>query len=204
MEFVPGATLADLLKTGPLSTHEVLRLGSQMLRGLAAAHAARVLHCDIKPGNVKVTSSGQLKILDFGLAEFLAGAGEGMAEEAGFHLFGTAPYTAPERWLGDPVDQRADIFSAGAVLYEIATGRRAFPQADLPHLVDTILFGERPTASSVHPLVPEALSCVIARMLRETPVIGIRVQRGSGRTRRAGTDSRAPCLARRRHQRCLS
>ena len=169
MEFVPGATLADLLKTGPLSTDEVLRLGSQMLRGLAAAHAARVLHRDIKPGNVKITSSGQLKILDFGLAKFLPDAGERVSDETGFHLFGTAPYTAPERWLGDPVDQRADIFSAGAVLYEMATGRRAFPQADLPHLVETILFEERPTASSVHPLVPEALARVIARMLERDP-----------------------------------
>ena len=169
MEFVPGATLADLLKTGPLPTDEVLRLGSQMLRGLAAAHAARVLHRDIKPGNVKVTSSGQLKILDFGLAKFLPDAGEMVSDLTGFHLFGTAPYTAPERWLGDPVDQRADIFSAGAVLYEMATGRRAFPQNDLPHLVETILFEERPTASSVHPLVPEALSHVIARMLERDP-----------------------------------
>jgi len=171
MEFVPGATLADLLKAGPLPTDEVLRLGSQMLRGLAAAHAARVLHCDIKPGNVKVTSSGQLKILDFGLATFLgrAESAEDVSEETGFHLYGTAPYTAPERWLGDPVDQRADLFSAGAVLYEIATGRRAFPQADFPHLVEAILFEERPPASSVHPLVPEALSRVIAKMIEKDP-----------------------------------
>ena len=76
MEFVPGATLADLLKASPLPTDEVLRLGSQMLRGLAAVHAARVLHRDIKPGNLKITSSGQLKILDFGLAKFLPDAGE--------------------------------------------------------------------------------------------------------------------------------
>jgi serine/threonine protein kinase len=169
MEFVPGATLADLLKAGPLPVGEVIRLGSHMLRGLTAAHAARVLHCDIKPGNLKVTSSGELKILDFGLAKFLPDGDKPVSDVTGFHLFGTPPYTAPERWLGEAVDQRADIFSAGAVLYEMATGRRAFPQADLPHLVATILFEERPTASTVHPSVPEALSRVIARMLERDP-----------------------------------
>lgn len=169
MEFVPGVTLAELLKAGPLPVDEVIWLGTQLLRGLAAAHAARVLHRDIKPGNIKVTSSGELKILDFGLAKLLPGAGETVSDVTGFHLFGTAPYTAPERWLGDPVDQRADVFSAGAVLYEMATGRRAFPQSDLPHLVETILFEKRPNASSVHPGVPEALSRIIARMLERDP-----------------------------------
>jgi serine/threonine-protein kinase len=168
MEFVPGATLGDMLKAGPLPTCEVLRLGSQMLRGLSAVHAARVIHRDIKPGNLKVTSSGELKILDFGLAQFLSD-GEAVPDMTAFQLFGTAPYTAPERWLGETVDQRTDIFSAGAVLYEMATGRLAFPEGDLPRLVETILFEERPTASSVHPLVPEALSKVIARMLEIDP-----------------------------------
>ena len=169
MEFVPGATLSELLKTGPLPVSEVIRLGSQMLRGLAAVHAAGILHRDVKPGNLKVTSSGELKILDFGLAKFLYAEGETVSDMTGFQLFGTAAYTAPERWLGDPVDQRADIFSAGAVLYEMATGRRVFPQADLPHLVESILFEERPTASSVRPCVPVALSRVIARMLESDP-----------------------------------
>jgi serine/threonine-protein kinase len=140
-----------------------------MLRGLAATHAAGVLHRDVKPGNLKVTPSGELKILDFGLAKFFHDEGATVSDLTGFHLFGTAAYTAPERWLGDLVDQRADIFSAGAVLYEMATGQRVFPQADLAHLVESILFEERPTAATVRPCVPLALSRVIARMLESDP-----------------------------------
>jgi serine/threonine protein kinase len=167
MEFVPGATLDDVMKTGPLPTTEVLRLGIQMMRGLAAAHRAHVLHRDIKPGNLKITSSGELKILDFGLARFMAGEeiDNTSTDNDALAIVGTVPYMSPERLRGEAADQRADIFGAGAVLYEMATGRRAFGQRSLPHLLTAILFDAPLPATSIHPLVPEALSRVISKML---------------------------------------
>jgi serine/threonine protein kinase len=113
MEYVPGATLADLLRTGPLPINEVLRLGSQLLRGLAAAHAARVLHRDIKPGNVKITSSGHLKILDFGLAKLFFDSGEMVSDITGSHLLGRHRIQPP---------------SGGSVALSISA-RISFPQA---------------------------------------------------------------------------
>ncbi len=171
MEFVPGATLDDVMKTGPLPTAEVIRLGTQMMQGLAAAHTAGVLHRDIKPGNLKITSAGDLKILDFGLATLTSDSvsASTLTDTGIFEIVGTAPYMAPERLRGEPSDQRADIFGAGAVLYEMATGQRAFSQQSLPHLITAILLESPPSPTSVHPLVPRALSRVIRKMLEKEP-----------------------------------
>ena len=173
MEFVPGATLRDVLAGGPLPTPEVVRLGGQLVRGLAAAHDAKVLHQDIKPSNIKVTSSGDLKILDFGIARLLPGAvaslDAGEDTTSSWSVRGTVPYMAPERINGDPVDERSDIFSAGCVLYEMAAGRRAYPQKKIGVLIDTIL-RERPAPlATVNPLVPKALEAVVMRAMASDP-----------------------------------
>jgi serine/threonine protein kinase len=170
MEFVPGATLHDVLKTGPLPTEEVLRLGMQMMQAVAAAHTARVIHRDVKPGNMKITSSGALKVLDFGLARFKTEAVSASAstDTAVFEIVGTA-YTSPERLRGEPADQRADIFGAGAVLFEMATGRRAFDQHSLPHLLTAILLDPPPSPTRIYPLAPESLSRIITKMLEKEP-----------------------------------
>jgi serine/threonine protein kinase len=170
MEFVPGATLRDVLAGGPLPAAEVVRLGADIARGLAAAHAASVVHGDVKPSNLKITSSGEVKILDFGVAKILPAAV--LADDATrtpttSSVAGTVPYMAPEQLRGDEADPRSDIFSLGAVLYEMATGRRAFAQRDLGHLVEAVQHDQPQRPTAVNPLVPLALERVVARALQK-------------------------------------
>lgn len=172
MELVPGATLKEVLAAGPLPLSEVLRLGRQLASGLGAAHAAHVVHRDIKPANLKVTTSGDLKILDFGLAVVLPG---GPALEAATDvdsrqgLAGTAPYMSPEQLRGEPTDERSDVFSAGAVLYEMATGRPAFPQRQLACLIDAILHQSPARLSGVNPFMPLAFDRVVMKAMDKRP-----------------------------------
>ena len=176
MEFVPGATVKELLAGGPLPFAEVLRLGKQMMQGLFAAHEAQLVHRDIKPANLKVTAAGDLKILDFGLAELVPSrASNDLGRELStrshpeFGLIGTMPYMAPEQLCGEPADQRSDIFSAGAVLYEMATGRQAFPQTTMALLVDAILH-ENPVGPSIcNALVPPEFDGVVGRAMEKRP-----------------------------------
>jgi serine/threonine protein kinase len=170
MEFVPGATLKQILAGGPLPVPEVLRLGRQLVDGLAAAHAANMIHRDIKPGNLKVTSSGELKILDFGSAKQLTGfvVSETDSEtSSGEFIVGTVPYMSPEQLRGETIDERSDIFSVGAVLYEMASGRPAFPYQQLGKLLEAILFEEPPDLSDVNPFIPRALEHVVARAMEK-------------------------------------
>ena len=171
MEFVSGATLRDILAGGPLPPAEVVRLGAQLARGLAAAHAANVVHCDVKPGNIKITSSGELKILDFGLATLLP-AGvvpDSETRTSTGPVRGTVPYMSPEQLRGEKADQRSDIFSTGLVLYEMATGTPAFPQRSLAQLVDAIQHVDPLPPSAVNPLVPGALEDVILKAMHKDP-----------------------------------
>jgi non-specific serine/threonine protein kinase len=140
LERVEGATLADRLRDGPLPVREALDVGAQIAAGLAAAHACGIVHRDIKPSNVMLTGSGLAKILDFGLAKYVAhdesrdaressswGAGESSADlltAAGARV-GTPGYMSPEQLLGHPLDVRSDVYSFGCVLYECLTGERA-------------------------------------------------------------------------------
>lgn len=176
MEFVAGATLKELLAHGPLPFPEVLRLGKQMMQGLAAAHGAQLVHRDIKPANLKVTPSGELKILDFGLAQLLPSASgkkptgdltTRTATQFGFE--GTMPYMSPEQLCGEYADERSDIFSAGAVLYEMATGFRAFPQTRMALLVDAILHQQPVEPSVVNPSVPTAFDRLVRRAMEKCP-----------------------------------
>lgn len=170
MEFVPGPTLKEVVAAGPLPSVEVVRLGGQLARGVAAAHAAGVIHRDLKPQNIKVTSSGRLKILDFGIAALTGGVSsvESWAEtQSAMSPAGTVPYMSPEQVRGEELDERTDIFSAGAVLYEMASGLPAFPQRDLAHLVEAIQFHDPPPLSTINPFVPAALARVIARALQK-------------------------------------
>jgi eukaryotic-like serine/threonine-protein kinase len=166
MEFIPGATLAEVLAGGPLPPGEVVRLGLQLARGLAAMHSAHIAHCDIKPANLKVTSYGMLKIVDFGVARRLPpGALIDSVPTTMTTVVGTFPYMAPEVLRGEQPDPRSDVFSAGAVLYEMATGCRAFPQQTLPALIDAIQQGEIVPPSRLNPVVPVALDRVVGTAL---------------------------------------
>ena len=129
-EYVPGLTLEAMLAGRALPEEEVLRLGEQMASGLEAAHKEGVIHRDLKPSNVKVTPDGRLKILDFGLAYILKTETELTATVSSptksYSDAGTLPYMAPEQVRGRKPDALADVWSAGAVLYEMSTGKRPF------------------------------------------------------------------------------
>jgi serine/threonine-protein kinase len=176
MEFVAGDTLKELLANGPLPFPEVLRLGKQMMQGLAAAHHAQLVHRDIKPANLKVTPAGELKILDFGIAQLLPPApGHQDAHQlttrshTDFGLVGTMPYMSPEQFCGELADERSDVFSAGAVLYEMATGRKAFPQTRVVPLVDAILHEQPKAPSLVNREVPAAFDRLVGRAMEKRP-----------------------------------
>jgi serine/threonine protein kinase len=172
MEFVPGATLRDILAGGPLPSCEVLRLGAQIARGLAAAHAANIVHRDIKPANLKITSSGELKILDFGVAKLMAAGAvldNATRTPSQLTIAGTIPYMAPEQLRGEPTDGRSDIFAVGAVFYEMATGEPAFPQKNLAHLIEAIQFQEPPPPAQMNPHVPVAIERIISKAMQKEP-----------------------------------
>lgn len=124
MESVEGKTLADLIGHGPLAIEEALQYGVQIAEALAKAHASGIVHRDIKPTNIMITDGGLVKILDFGLAKLVERDDLHLTQKG--LLIGTVAYMSPEQAAGSPVDTRSDVFSFGAVLYEMLTGQRAF------------------------------------------------------------------------------
>jgi serine/threonine-protein kinase len=155
-----------------MAERDVRRLGRQLADGLEAAHRQGVLHRDIKPGNLRLTPEGRLKILDFGLAKLsqtttsMTGTRTVNLED---RIVGTLPYMAPEQLRGDPIDARADVYAAGAVLYEAACGARAFPQKTAPALIGSIL-GQAPSSPrDIHPEISTGLEGIILRCLEKEP-----------------------------------
>lgn len=173
LELIPGQPLSEKLKTGPLDEREILRLGMQLAEGLAAAHGQGVIHRDLKPGNLFVTPDGRLKILDFGLAklrkpEIDPAATRSLTESIG-GVAGTVPYMSPEQLRGQPADARSDIYSAGAVLYEMTTGRRPHPQTQFAELMGAILREAPAAPSSLNRRVSPGLENVILKSLEKEP-----------------------------------
>src|SRR3977135_335586 len=141
-EYVPGLTLQAKLAARPLPEEEVLQLGKQFASGLEAAHREGVIHRDLKPSNVKVTPEGRLKILDFGLAYLLKAEADIAATAPLTDTYsdaGTLPYMAPEQIKGQKPDARADVWSAGAVLYEMSTGKKPFGDLGGTQLIAAII-----------------------------------------------------------------
>jgi len=171
MELIPGKGLEEKLRSGPQSEKEVLRLGAQLARGLAAAHEYGVVHRDLKPSNLRLTEDGMLKILDFGLARVVAPLTDksGPTETAEPAFAGTVPYMAPEQVRGLPVDARTDIYAAGNVLYEMATGRRPFAEAHGPLLTEAILHQAPPSPRRLEPELSPGLEFVILKALEKEP-----------------------------------
>ena len=163
MEFVEGQSLKHLIQSrGSLPVNVVLTVGKQLCRALEVAHEQGVIHRDIKPQNMIVEPSGTLKVMDFGIAR-LATRTEGMTQ-AGMTV-GTPEYMAPEQLLGQEVDFRADIYAAGAVLFECLTGRTPFV-ADTPvTLIAKQLEETPPSPRSLNADVPDALAVVVLRAL---------------------------------------
>ena len=169
-ELLTGQTLRQVIEGAAPAVDAVLAWTRQVAGGLAAAHARGIVHRDLKPDNLFLTDDGRVKILDFGLAKLrpeIASGGAGVATEAGMVL-GTVGYMSPEQASGEPVDHRTDIFSLGAVLYELLTGRAAFPGNALAVLAG-ILSEEPPRASSGRRGVPPGVDSLVSRCLAKRP-----------------------------------
>ena len=148
MELVPGDLLKDIIARGPVSTADAVRYADGILEALEYSHRAGVVHRDIKPGNVKVTPDGTVKVMDFGIARAVSDSSSTVAETT--QIIGTAAYFSPEQAKGEQVDARTDLYSAGVVLYEMLTGRQPF-RGDSPVAVAYQHVSETPLPpSEVH------------------------------------------------------
>ena len=170
---VPGRTDAR----APLPLDETLRIATQLAEALAAAHRAGIVHRDLKPGNIMLTHGG-VKVLDFGLARFQPWAlsevdrastvtAEPVTREG--TLVGTLPFMAPEQLEGRTIDARTDIFALGAILYEMATGRRAFTADSQAGLIAAILDGEPPPITDDEPRAPLSLERLVRKCIAKNP-----------------------------------
>ena len=169
-ELLQGHTLRTLIDQGPLAPAQAHDLALQLARGLAAAHARGIVHRDLKPENLFVTSDGRLKILDFGLARLVEDAGGPGLTQTGA-VFGTPGYLSPEQARGEKAGPPSDVFSAGAVIYEMLSGRRAFPGASLIEAGHAALTAEpKPLAFGTSP----ALESIVLRALAKDPAKRIR------------------------------
>ncbi len=171
MEYIPGVSLSDKIAGGPLPEPEFLHLGVQLASALGVAHEHGVVHRDLKPANLRVTPDGWLKVLDFGLAKSLLLESETTTDTAGERLAGTPPYMAPEQLRGEPADHRSDIYAAGMVLYEMAAGRRPFPDAHGARLISAILHDSPPPPSASNPRLSRALDGIILKALDKDPAL---------------------------------
>jgi len=182
MEFLEGETLADRLAKGPLPTEQVVKYGIEICEGLGKAHKTGVIHRDLKPGNIMLTKTGA-KLMDFGLAKAatvgappassltmtISGPSANQPLTAQGTLVGTFQYMSPEQTEGKEADARSDIFALGAVLYEMATGKRAFTGKTQASIVAAILASEPPPISVVQPMTPPALAQVVKTCLAKDP-----------------------------------
>lgn len=173
MEHVTGQTLKQVIAGAALPENEVIKYGVQIAEALEEAHEHGVIHRDLKPGNVMVTAKGLVKVLDFGLAKLLHSKSEGLAstesETATVAVAGTLPYMAPEQLREQPVDGRTDIYGAGALLYEMATGSRPFPQKLSLSLVDHIFHSAPPLPRQLQPDLSPRLEAIILKCLDKNP-----------------------------------
>jgi serine/threonine protein kinase len=176
MEFIAGKTLREVIGKKGLKLDAVLKYGAQIAEALAAAHAEGIVHRDLKPGNVMVTDSGLVKVLDFGLAKL---AEPKISEDAATQtmgpktnegvIVGTFAYMSPEQAHGKPVDARSDIFSFGSLLYEMITGHPAFTGESGLATLSAIVEKEPAPVSTIVPDTPPEVEKLIARPMRKDP-----------------------------------
>jgi eukaryotic-like serine/threonine-protein kinase len=181
MEYLEGETLASRLMKGPLPTEHVLKYGIEICEGLEKAHKSGVIHRDLKPGNIMLTKSGT-KLMDFGLAKsnvFVASAPAAAGTTISLPqnqpltdqgtIMGTFPYMSPEQVEGKEVGQRSDIFALGTVLFEMATGKRAFEGKTAASVIAAVLERNPPPVSTVQPMSPPALDRVVKTCVAKDP-----------------------------------
>jgi len=171
MEYVPGNTLAERLAAGALPEKEVVSLGMQIAAAMEEAHSRGIIHRDLKPRNIAITERGQAKVLDFGLAKLLPKVDDVTSDtltdtQAGA---GTLPYMPPEQLQGESVDARADIYTIGAVLYEMATDRRAFPEELPSRVIDAILHHPPVPPRALNSRISPELERIILKCLDKDP-----------------------------------
>jgi serine/threonine protein kinase len=179
MELVVGPTLEQELRKGPLAEKDVVRLGTQLARGLQAAHEQGVIHRDLKPSNLQLTADGLLKVLDFGVAHLErggvpTGGMETATETTAGDVLGTPPYMAPEQLRGKAVDARTDLYAAGACLYELATGKRPYAEKRGVLLTEAILHESPVAPRTANGSLSPGLELVILKALDKDP--GLRYQ----------------------------
>jgi eukaryotic-like serine/threonine-protein kinase len=172
MEYVCGTTLADKLQSGALPEKQILPIAEQITKALESAHSMGMVHRDLKPSNVMVTEAGAVKVLDFGLSVLLKKPTETSLAEtktAGHILVGTLPYMAPEQLRGEPLDGRCDLYAAGVLLYELATGHRPFGSLLSTNLIDDILHKPPASPQTINPRISAGLAEIILKCLEKEP-----------------------------------
>ncbi|WP_347269110.1 protein kinase, partial [Paracoccus sp. (in: a-proteobacteria)] len=175
MEFVDGKTLGELIPKQGMTVKEAVRLAVQVADALAKAHAAGIVHRDLKPSNIMVDGDGRVRLLDFGLAKLTDRAETGSGDKTLVHesktaegsIVGTVQYMSPEQAEGKKVDYRSDIFSFGAVLYEMITGRRAFQGSTAVSTLAAIIKEEPESVVETAPGTPRDLRRIVERCLRK-------------------------------------
>ncbi len=180
MEYLEGETLADRLRKGPLPVEQILKTALEICEALEKAHHSGVVHRDLKPGNIMLTKSGA-KLMDFGLAKAspaISALSSGLTQTlaspsspltARGTIVGTFQYMSPEQVEGKEADARSDIFSLGTVLYEMATGKRAFEGKTTASTIAAILAADPPPIATIQPLSPPALQGVVKNCLAKDP-----------------------------------
>ena len=179
MEFIDGETMRRHVNGKPLPVEEILNLGIQISDALDAAHAEGIIHRDIKPANIFVTKRGQAKVLDFGLAKLISKRDGDTDVSDSSHpglenpisivgvISGTPSYMSPEQIRGDDLDVRADVFSLGLLLYEMATGQKAFPGNTGGVIIEAILSKSPPPIRTVNPEIPAELEAIINKAIEK-------------------------------------
>ncbi len=177
MELVEGKTVGELIAAGPIPVRRLLGIATQVAEGLAKAHGSAIVHRDLKPENLMVSDDGFVKILDFGLAKLVADPSDALSKAPTMAkpqtrsgtVLGTVGYMSPEQAAGQPLDFQSDQFSFGSILYEMATGKRAFEGATAVDTLSAILHEEPEPIASLAPKVPSPLRWIVDRCLAKDP-----------------------------------